>query len=202
MGSRKSGSDEPVEAPDETPDEGTGQATADGGGPGNVDQIRDILFGRQMRDYEQRFQRLEDSFRQELAALREDLRAQLETLEQHFTRELAAAGAALDREVRDRHADVRGLGEDLRKASDETRARLSDLETDLDGRATELREQILDRADALARDAQARDERLSGELAAATRELRTIKVDRGTLAQLLADVAMRISDDAGDGQVT
>ena len=31
------------------------------GGAGNVDKIRDILFGNQMRDYEARFSRLEES---------------------------------------------------------------------------------------------------------------------------------------------
>jgi len=31
------------------------------GGAGNVDKIRDILFGSQMRDYESRFARLEET---------------------------------------------------------------------------------------------------------------------------------------------
>ena len=35
-------------------------ATLEGEGPGNVDKIRDILFGSQMRDYDSRFSRFEE----------------------------------------------------------------------------------------------------------------------------------------------
>ena len=43
---------------------------ADGGADRNVDQIRDILFGGQMRDYERRFQDLNQRFEAELVRLR------------------------------------------------------------------------------------------------------------------------------------
>ncbi len=39
----------------------------------NVDKIRDILFGSQMRDYEKRFVRLEDTVTKALETLREDM---------------------------------------------------------------------------------------------------------------------------------
>ena len=37
----------------------------------NVDKIRDILFGSQMRDYEKRFVRLEDNVTKAIEGLRE-----------------------------------------------------------------------------------------------------------------------------------
>ena len=42
--------------------------------PGNVDKIRDILFGSQMRDYETRFARLEETLSKEASELRESTR--------------------------------------------------------------------------------------------------------------------------------
>src|SRR5947209_6262346 len=41
------------------------------GGAGNVDKIRDILFGTQMRDYDSRFARLEETLVKENAEIRE-----------------------------------------------------------------------------------------------------------------------------------
>src|ERR1700745_3360309 len=46
----------------------------------NVDKIRDILFGSQMRDYEKRFTRLEENVSKAVETLREDTMKRLETL--------------------------------------------------------------------------------------------------------------------------
>src|SRR6202161_4996226 len=46
----------------------------------NVDKIRDILFGSQMRDYEKRFVRLEDNVTKAIEGLREDMTKRLDTL--------------------------------------------------------------------------------------------------------------------------
>src|SRR6266478_1214002 len=47
---------------------------------GHVDQIRDIIFGGQMRDYEQRFKKLEERLTQQAAELSEDLQKRAEAL--------------------------------------------------------------------------------------------------------------------------
>src|SRR5438477_825274 len=48
---------------------------------GKVDRIRNIIFGSQMRDYDGRFQKLEERLAQEAAELRGDLHRQLQALE-------------------------------------------------------------------------------------------------------------------------
>ena len=50
-------------------------------GPGNVDKIRDILFGTQMRDYDGRFSRFEERLLKETSDLREDTKRRIATLE-------------------------------------------------------------------------------------------------------------------------
>jgi hypothetical protein len=47
----------------------------------NVDKIRDILFGSQMRDYDKRFGRLEERLAKAADALREDLKKRFDSLE-------------------------------------------------------------------------------------------------------------------------
>lgn len=198
------GRGESADEPDDAADPGGAQALpttepAAQDGAGNVEQIRDILFGRQMRDYEHRFRNLEDAFREEVTGLRADLDRRLEALEQHLKEALGTLGAALDREARDRSGDVRRLGADLEKGLGDARERLSGLEADLDGRASELREQLHARSASLEQDARTREERLGAELAAVAAELRHAKVDRSALARLIADVAAHISDPADQG---
>ena len=55
--------------PNENPPNG-GAENADR--PGNVDKIRDILFGSQMRDYDKKFARIEERLLKETADLREE----------------------------------------------------------------------------------------------------------------------------------
>ena len=46
----------------------------------NVDKIRDILFGSNMREYEKRFARLEERLTKSSDALREDLKKRFDSL--------------------------------------------------------------------------------------------------------------------------
>src|SRR5271155_6246436 len=54
----------------------------------NVDKIRDILFGSQMRDYEKRFVRLEDTVTKALDTLREDMTKRFDTLSNYMKEEV------------------------------------------------------------------------------------------------------------------
>ena len=56
----------------------------EGGEGANVDKIRDILFGSQMREYEKRFTRLEEQVAKSLDGIREDMKKRLDALEDPF----------------------------------------------------------------------------------------------------------------------
>src|SRR5947209_505376 len=84
-------------------------------GPGNIDKIRDILFGSNMREYEQRFARLEEALRKESSDLRDTTRRHLESLEGFVQKELTALEARMNTERAERsesHAAIhRKIGE-------------------------------------------------------------------------------------------
>src|ERR1700676_2383876 len=65
---------------------------------GNIDKIRDIIFGSNMRDYEQRFARLEETLRKESLDIRDATRRHLEALEAFVHKELAALESRLNSE--------------------------------------------------------------------------------------------------------
>ena len=56
-------------------------------GTASVDKIRDILFGSQIKNYEARFARLEDTLARETTELKETMRRRFESLEGFFRKE-------------------------------------------------------------------------------------------------------------------
>src|SRR3954464_11499462 len=77
------------------------------GGAGNVDKIRDILFGTQMRDYESRFARLEETLIKETGEIRDTNRKKLEQLEGFVRREFEAVQSRIKTE-RDERTETAG----------------------------------------------------------------------------------------------
>lgn len=59
-------------------------------GAGNVDKIRDILFGSQMRDDELNSLRMEERIAKEISGLREESTNRFDTLEGYLNEELEA----------------------------------------------------------------------------------------------------------------
>src|SRR5690349_5731061 len=89
-------------------------------GAGNVDKIRDILFGSQMRDYETRFARLEEAVAKETNEIRETNRRRFDQLEQFVKREFEALESRLKTEREERSdagsqqsRELRDLGDTL-----------------------------------------------------------------------------------------
>ena len=105
---------------------------------GSVDQIRDIIFGAQMRDYEERFSALEARLFDEARALREDVQRRFESLEQNLDAERGERGAATDRVIEELRATASTIGE----RSEQDR-------TDLQNELAATRDAIMARLDGL-----------------------------------------------------
>lgn len=98
--------------------------------PPSVDTIRDILFGAQMKTYEQRFDALEELLREMNAALSRDLTARLEKLEQvtraqieELRKTAAGSDEALGKELQE-------MGNDLRRTIEQAVHTLQDAKAD------------------------------------------------------------------------
>ena len=63
-----------------------------------VDKIRDLLLGTQIRNYDQRFARLEDTLAREAAEMKESVRRRFESLEAAFKKETETLAARLKSE--------------------------------------------------------------------------------------------------------
>lgn len=55
---------------------------------GNIDKIRDILFGSQSRDFERRFLKMEERFDKEMDDMRDETRHRLDALDTYVKGDL------------------------------------------------------------------------------------------------------------------
>ena len=164
-------------------------------GPGNVDKIRDILFGTQMRDYEQRFARLEESLRKESAELRDSTRKRLDALEGYIKKELESLESRLKSEKDERSENHRQLAGELKSTGVSITKKIGEVEDQNSQAQRELRKELLQQSKDLGEDIRAKTEELTALLDRRVRELRNEKTDRAALAGLLTEVAMRLTDE-------
>jgi hypothetical protein len=163
-------------------------------GPGNIDKIRDILFGSNMRDYEQRFARLEEALRKESADLRETTRRNLEALESFVHKELAALEARLNTERDERSESNSRLTNDLSLTSTSILKKIGEMENFEAQAKREIRNDLLQQSKELSDAIRNKGEELIALLDRRAQELQHAKTDRAALAGLLNEMALRLTD--------
>jgi len=160
---------------------------------GNIDQIRDIIFGAQMRDYEKRFIRLEEKMQGEAATLRSETSNRLDALELYIKQEVGSLLDQLSLERGEREDDTRHLSDELSKKSKEADKKNGQLQQSLNQGKSELRDALLDQSKSLLKEIQSVRDTLNTSLNRSTDELRDDKADRRALADMFNEVAMRLN---------
>ena len=176
-----------------------GKAPVDDMSAGNLDKVRDILFGGQARDYDRRFQRLEERLLKETAELKDDLRKRLATLEQFVKQETASLADRIKTEHDERTDATKDLARDAREAAKAFEKKTGQIDDQVGKVQRELRQQILDARQSLTDDFRAKIDDVLLRLSQESSDLRNEKTDRATLAALLTDMAMRLSSEADGG---
>jgi DNA repair exonuclease SbcCD ATPase subunit len=164
------------------------------GSAGNVDKIRDILFGTQMRDYESRFARLEETLIKETVEIRETSRRRFEQLESFIHKEFEAVQARIKSERDDRTDVDSQQSRELKELADTLSRRIRDLDDRGSNVERDLRNSLLQQARDLTDEIRTRHDELATLLEKRVHELRDGKTDRATLASLFTEVALRLSD--------
>ena len=168
---------------------------ADLAGGGNIDKIRDILFGVQMRDYEKRFARLEERLIKESTDLRDDTKKRFDALELYVRHELESLSARLAAEQNARGDAVEALSLGLTDTARAFEKKTAQMDEQNARSQSELRQQILDQSRSLNDSIRQKYEELTAALEREAAELRTDKTDRSSLAALFTEVAMRLNND-------
>jgi methyl-accepting chemotaxis protein len=167
----------------------------DVGGAGNVDKIREILFGGQMREYERKFARLEDRLLKESTESREDLKRRFEALEAYIGKEVDSLSDRLKSEQGERAEMVKELTQEVKSLAKAFEKRATQLEEQSAKAQRESRQQLFEQSKDLSEEIRQKAEDLAALVAREVQDLRAEKTDRTALAALLTEMAMRLNNE-------
>jgi len=162
---------------------------------GNIDKVRDILFGGQMRDYERRFVRLEERLVQETGELKDEVRKRLTALEQFVKQESESLSNRIRSEQDERTDATKELAQDGRNAAKAFEKKAGQLDDAINRVQRELRQQLLELQQTVSDDLRQKTDDVVARLNRAAADLRNDKTDRATLAALLTEMAMRLTNE-------
>lgn len=160
---------------------------------GNVDQIRDIIFGGQMRDYERRFDELEERSKREAERARLEFIKRFESIEQ------------LLKDQADKHAlQLKKLDTELKASSEAAavssdrlakalRTELSEVDERHETAGSSLRERLHKLANETAESLRSSQDEISAVIDRMGTSLRDEKVARDELAGFFSEMALRLT---------
>ncbi len=161
----------------------------------NIDKIRDILFGVQVRDFERRFTKLEERFENEIAETREETTKKLNELEEFINREVSSLIERITVEQQTRQDDVKKLADDLKDASHDLDKKMTKMDEKTAKNESDIRQKILEQSKTLTDELKKRQEDVLKKLERESSELRDEKADRVAMAEIFTEMAMRLTDD-------
>jgi chromosome segregation ATPase len=157
-----------------------------------IDQVRDLLFGGQMRMVDARLQSLDERLSHETSALRGDFDRQITELDASIKKELAGHSERLIAERTKRVDDLKALNAELRESLRSLEKRHNSLEEAAGQSDAELRDTLLKQSAALTSDIARTSERLGSELDRITSQLQADKLDSSALVAGLTELAGRL----------
>lgn len=159
---------------------------------GNIDQIRDIVFGAQLREYDNRFSKLES----DILRLQQEMRSQIEQLKANLTVELKAGVEALDKKVKSLSLTTQEEAADLRQQVDRMNRKFSgsvqSLDETLDSQVTSIRDELFQNKTQVQDDIMALRDLILEELERRFSDLTDTKVSKDDIAETLFALGMRI----------
>jgi hypothetical protein len=184
-------------------------------GAASMEQVRELLFGAQLKNMETRFQRQEERFQRELADSRNALKARLDSLENFMKSEISSLlnrlkdeqderaevvkaeqrerGESLKAEQRERVESVALLSKDLAAAGESFERKFTKLSGALDNVERELRQLLQAESGALTAKVEEKYQDALDTLSKTASEIRRDMVYRSSFSTLLTEMAVKLS---------
>ena len=161
----------------------------------NVDKIRDILFGNQIKDFEYKFRQLQEQINKELNDLKDDSIMRFDSLENFVKSEFESLNLRLEGEQRMRISDIDESAEKFETRIKKVSHALSEQERQSNDKARELRQLLLDQSKELFDKMNQKQLDDREMLISFRNELDAGKVDRSALSSLFTNLALQVSTD-------
>ncbi|NJR50463.1 MAG: hypothetical protein HC780_13755 [Leptolyngbyaceae cyanobacterium CSU_1_3] len=159
---------------------------------GNIDQIRDIIFGTQLREYDNRLGKVES----DLTMLQQEMRDRIEQVKSGFSIELKATMESLEKKLKSFNASTQEECVDLRQQVDRLNKKFSNsiqiLDEAIDTHTTSLRGELTTTKNSLQDDVSALRDLVLEELDRRFSQLRETKVSKDDIAETLFELGMRL----------
>ena len=161
----------------------------------SLNQVRDILFGGQIRAVESRLDRIEERFQREMEGNLNESTKRLEKLESSLKKDFESLAEKLAAERSSRMEELKSLTAELKRSIKEMNKQLTDLDKATTTADADLRDRILQHADEASQNMERVSSDLRGAMERETNELRTEKVDTASLVSILSDMVVRLTED-------
>ena len=173
----------------------------------NIDQIReiilgpqmrnigDLMFGSQLRELEKRFVKLEKSIVDESDTLRSEISSRLDVLESYIKREVGSVAESIATERREREEASSQFTYELSKYANDTDKKVKLVEEKLEQSKAESRNALLDQSKSLLSELQTVRISVTELLNKNIENIHADKPDREMLADLFHELSLRLSGD-------
>ena len=161
--------------------------------PESLDQVRDILFGGQMRMVDSRLQGLEARMQQEQASMRAEFTRELSNLDDAMKRGVVQLNDQLSKERSKRAEDLKALSADMRELVKGLERRHQALEEAASQADADLRDHLVRQSAQQSADLARTAERLSNTLDQVSTKLQNEKLDTSAIAAGLTDFVSRLT---------
>lgn len=154
-------------------------------GLGDIEKVRDILFGKYVANFEERFAALEERLEADIGQLRQRLSDKIDTMDDVVNQSLKKLDEQIATERQSRDADLHELSATLQEAENKLQHSISLMEDQANQDLQTIRDTINHTREELAKEAESHKNKLESE-----------KVSRQALALMLDEVAVKLRGDS------
>lgn len=162
---------------------------------GNISQIRDLLFGTQMREYEQEFHKLESELSR-LVAFKEAINDRVDQLHQSLSQEISAVSDSLEKRLKylslTTHEEINKLAQEQESFEGKVSNNLEDLNLSLSKNIKNIKTEIVSNREQLENQIDSLKKIISEELDKQFGKLQDVKVSRDDLAEVLFELCIKV----------
>jgi len=159
---------------------------------GNIDQIRDIIFGAQLREYDNRFDKIDS----DLSMMQQDMQTRTEQIKTVLSGEMRAAVDSFEKKIKSITLNTQEESADLRQQIDRVNRKFSSsieaLDEAIDNQTSSLREEVSQTRERLSEETRTLKTQVFEELDRRFSMLRDVKVSRDDMAEILFELGMRL----------
>ena len=159
---------------------------------GNIDQIRDIIIGSQLREFNARFGKIET----DVSLIEQEMRDRLEEVKTTLLGEIKFAAEAIDKKLKGAIASTQEEQLELRQQIDRSSKKFStsieNLDKDIDTQTDSIRTQMTQSVGKLQEDVHTLRTQIFEQLDLRFATLTGVKVSRDDMAEILFELGMRL----------